>query len=246
MRDIFDSKPGTTSLPLEDERNLIEYAQEAGSAYAQSAQWDLLRQYRGLLQKTVNDVRKRVRGMRPEQVEDLEADLLVVALEAIKAFDLSQNIRLVQVLPAILSRKATEVATALVVPNGTLALWFKIWRSADQDHDVAAKLAPAMGMASGTYVAIKHAMAYSDTDWDQPYTAGRPVADVVTYELAHKGLDMLRPHEREVIELAYGFRGDPKADSEVADIVESPRNTVKFQRTRALEKMRRGLTKETA
>lgn len=244
MLDIFNTKPGTTSLPLDEERNLIEYAQE-GAPYSPAAQMDLLRQYRGLLQKTVNDVRKRVRGMKPEQVEDLQSDLLIVALEAIQAFDLNQNIRLSQTLPAVLSRKATEVATALAVPNGTLALWFKVWRAADQDHDVAAGLAPSMGMAAGTYIAIKQAIHYAETDWDQPYTAGRPVADVVTYELAHKGLDLLRPHEREVIELAYGFRGAPKADSEVADIVETPRNTVKFQRTRALDKMRRGLTKET-
>jgi DNA-directed RNA polymerase specialized sigma subunit len=245
MHDIFNTKPGSESLPLEQEWYLIAQAQ-AGVPYSAAAQWDLLRQYRGLLQKTANDVRRRVRGMKPEQIEDLQSDLLLAALDAIQAFDFAQNVRLVQTLPAVLSRAAAEVTTALTIPNGTLALWFKVWRAGEQDHDRAAQLAPSMGMASDTYVAIKQAMHYAETDWDQPYTAGRPVADTVTYELAHKGLDLLRPHEREVIELAYGFRGLPKADSEVADIVEVPRNTVKFQRTRALDKMRRGLTKETA
>jgi DNA-directed RNA polymerase specialized sigma subunit len=245
MRDIFNTKPETASLPLDEERNLIEYAQ-AGGPYSAAAQWDLLRQYRGLLQKTANDVRRRVRGMSAEQVEDLQSDLLLTALDVIRAFDLGVNIRLSQTLPTALYKKATEVATALTIPNGTLALWFKVWRAADQDHDAAARLAPTMGMTSGTYVSIKQAMHYTETDWDQPYTAGRPVADIATYELAHRGLHSLSPIERDIIELAYGFRGAPKPDSEVADIIVVPRENVKKTRARSLEKMRRTLTKETA
>lgn len=245
MQELFNTKAETTALPLEDERQLIEYAQ-AGVGYSAAAQWDLLRQYRGLLQKTANQVRSRVRGMTKEQIEDLQSDLVLTALDTIQAFDLLRYVRLSQVLPSALAQKAAEMATALTVPAGVLSRWFRIWRAANQDYQVAERLAPSMGMTTDSFKAIQHALAFADYELDDtPYTPGRPVADTATYDLAHRGLALLSDAEREVVELAYGFRGEPKPDSEVADIVLRPRNTVKFQRTRALDKMRRELTHES-
>lgn len=243
--ELFHTKAQTTPLELDHERALIASAQSR-SFGAPKAMMGLLRQYAGTLQSAARIVRTRVAGMTREQIEDLESDLVLVALEAIQAFNLQTHIRLAQTLPAVLARKAAEMATALTIPRGVLARWFRILRAANGDTGLAVAMSADLGMSPDTFRAIKFALDFGDADWEaMPYAGGRVVADSETYRLAQKGLALLAPAEREVIELAYGFRGDPKADSEVADIVERPRNTVKFQRTRALDKMRQGLTKET-
>lgn len=239
MNELFNTKVGRVSLDLAEERELIIRGQ-AGDG---DASWALLVQYRGILQKTANNVRARVRGMTPEQVEDLQADLVLAAIEAIKAFDLDKYVRLAQVLPMSLREVATEMATSLTVPSGTLERWFRIWRAADQDFGAGAELAPSMGMSADTFRGIQHALSHADSEWVMvPWSGGRSAPDAETHRLAHFALDQLRPAEREVIELVYGFRGEPKSDGEVADILISPRVTVSKRRERALEKMRAVLT----
>jgi|GEM_PF-5416621 len=238
MDELFKARVGRVSLALEEERDLITRAQ-AGDG---DASWALLVQYRGILQKTANRVRSSVRGMTPEQVEDLQADLVLAAVEAIKGFDLVRYVRLAQVLPTVLRGVATEMATSLAVPSGTLDRWFKVWRAADQDYARAAELAPSMGMTADTFRAIQHALSHADSEWvTVPWGAGVPTADAETYRLAHYALGLLSPAERDVIELVYGFRGEPKSDEEVSLILESTKGTVKTQRGRALAKMREAL-----
>lgn len=238
MDELFKTRPGRTSLDLAEERDLIERAQ-AGDG---DASWALLVQYRGILQSTANRVRKAVRGLTPEQVEDLQADLVLAAVEAIQSFDAARFVRLSQVLPGKLRDTALEMTTSLAIPRGTLALWFKIWREADQDYSAAAVLAPQRGMAAATFRAIQHALSHADSEWvTVPWNAGTPTADEETYRLAHYALSLLSAAEREVVELLYGFRGDVKTDMEVALIRDSSPRTVKEQRQRALEKMRAGL-----
>lgn len=238
MDELFKTKTGRESLLLAEERRLIEEAQ-AGDG---DAVWALLFQYRGALQKAANNVRSSVRGLTAEQVEDLQADLVLAAVETIKSFDLTKYVRLSQLLPGSLRGAATEMATSLSIPNGTLQLWFKVWRAAEQDFTVAVTMAPQMGMTANTFRAIQHALAHVGSEWvSVPYTANLPTADAETYRLAHQALALLSPAERSVIEHFYGFRGDPKADAEVALILESTPGTVKTQRRRALDKMRAGL-----
>jgi len=236
--EIFRTRAVPVSLPLFEERRLIE-AVQAGDG---ESSWPLLLQYRGLLQKTVWTVRKSTR-LTSEQQEDLEADLVLATIEAIKTFDLERFTRLSQVLPGRLRDIAMEVTAQLTIPRGTLALWFKIWRASEQDFDQGAKLAPTMGMAAGTFRAITQALTHAGSEWvNVPYTAGVPTADQETYSLAQAALATLSPAEREVIELVYGFRGDPKTDEETSLILDSTKGTVKTQRKRALVKMRTALT----
>lgn len=239
MHDLFNTKPGRESLDLAAERELIILAQ-AGSG---DAVWELLIQYRGLLQKTANNVRARIRAMAPDKVEDLQADLVLAAVEGIKSFDLDRFTRLSQTLPGKLKDTALEMTTALVVPRGTLALWFKVWRAADQDHAEAAKIAPGWGMSSDTFRMIQHALEHVDSEWVHvPYDSGLPTPDEETHRIVHDALGILSTAEREVIELAYGFRGQPKTDQEVAHVRELGTRTVKEQRQKALAKMRTHLT----
>ncbi|AXH47338.1 DNA binding protein [Microbacterium phage Eden] len=239
MDELFKTKPGRESLDITEERALIIRAQEGDG----DAVWELLVQYRGLLQKTANNVRSRIRGMAPDKIEDLQADLVLAAVEGIKAFDLDRFTRLSQTLPGKLKDVALEMTTALVVPRGTLALWFKVWRQADQDHATAARIAPEWGMSSDTFRMIQHALEHVDSEWVHvPYDAGVPTADAETHRLVHEAMRVLSPAERDVIELAYGFRGQPKTDEEVSMVLESTKGTVKSQRQRALTKMRTHLT----
>ncbi|UGL61857.1 DNA binding protein [Microbacterium phage Franklin22] len=239
MDELFKTKPGRESLDITEERTLIVQAQEGDG----DAVWALLVQYRGLLQKTANNVRSRIRGMAPDKVEDLEADLVLAAVEAIKVFDLDRFTRLSQTLPGKLKDVALEMTTALAVPRGTLALWFKVWRQADQDHAVAARIAPEWGMSTDTFRMIQHALEHVDSEWVHvPYDAGVPTADEETHRIVHEALAVLTTSEREVIELFYGFRGQPKTDEEVATVLEQDRGAVKKRRQRSLEKMRSHLT----
>jgi RNA polymerase sigma factor (sigma-70 family) len=240
MDELFKSKPGRQSLPLEEERDLIARAQEKDA----DATWALLVQYRGLLQKTSAGIRSRVgRQLTPERLEDLQADLVLAAVDAIQKFDTARFVRLSQVLPNVLQKAATKVEMALATPRSTLALWFKIWRQAEQDLSKAAQIAPEWGMSIDTFRAIEYSLANADYEWVQvPFSSQRvPTADEATYKLAHAALDTLSPSEREVVELLYGFRGYPKSDQEVALIRETSPRTVKEQRQRALQKMRNGL-----
>ncbi|QJD49862.1 DNA binding protein [Microbacterium phage AvGardian] len=235
MDELFKTRVGRVSLELAEERRLIEAAQ-AGDG---DATWALLVQYRGILQKVSNRVRAAVRGMSPEQVEDLQSDLVLAAVEAVKAFDAARYVRLAQVLPSALQGVATEMATSLSVPSGTLGRWFKVWRAADQDYARAAELAPTMGMTPDTFRAIQHALAHADSEWVAvPWAAGVPTPDEETHRLAVYAMGVLSPAERDVVELVYGFRGEPKSDGEVADVLEVPRVTVSKRRARGLEKMR--------
>ncbi|WNO26468.1 DNA binding protein [Microbacterium phage BabyDaisy] len=238
MDELFKTRVGRVSLDLAEERELLARA-IAGDG---DAAWALLVQYRGILQKTANRVRAAVRGMTAEQIEDLQADLVLAAVETIKSFDLDRYVRLAQVLPQALQGVATEMATSLSVPSGTLGRWFKVWRAADQDYARGAELAPTMGMTADTFRAIQHALAHADSEWVAvPWAAGVPTPDDETHRLAQVALAALNPHEREVIELVYGFRGEPKSDGEVADILETPRVTVSKRHSRGLEKMRTAL-----
>jgi DNA-binding CsgD family transcriptional regulator len=238
LADIFTTKAVPISLPLHDERALIAQAQAGDNDSA----WALLVQYRGLLQKLARRVQQSVRSLTADQLDDLHADLVLAALEAVKSFDLDRFERLSQTLPGKLRDKALEMTTALVVPRGTLSLWFKVWRAADQDFNVAERLAPGMGMSADTFRAITHALEHVDSAWvSVPYSAGVPTPDDETHQLAHYALDVLSPAEREVVELAYGFRGDPKTDEEVGLIREASKRTVKEQRHSALDKMREAL-----
>ncbi|UAW08633.1 DNA binding protein [Microbacterium phage Swervy] len=238
MDELFKTRVGRVSLALEEERALIA----AGQAGDGDAVWALLVQYRGILQKVANRVRAAVRGMSAEQIEDLQADLVLAAVETIKGFELDRYVRLAQVLPSALQGVATEMATSLSVPSGTLGRWFKVWRAADQDYARGAELAHTMGMTADTFRAIQHALAHADSEWVAvPWAAGVPSPDDETYRLAHLALAALNPQEREVIELVYGFRGEPKSDGEVADIIEAPRVTVSKRHSRGLEKMRTAL-----
>ncbi|QOP64280.1 RNA polymerase sigma factor [Microbacterium phage Quenya] len=238
MDELFKGGSGRVSLALEEERALIARAQ-AGDG---DASWALLVQYRGILQKTANRVRASVRGMTPEQVEDLQADLVLAAVEAVKGFEMDRFVRLAQVLPRVLQSVATEVATSLSVPSGTLDRWFKVWRAADQDYARAAELAPTMGMTADTFRAIQHALEHVDSEWvTVPWGAGVPTPDAETHHLAEYALSLLTPAEREVVELFYGFRGELKTDEEVGLIRETSRISAFQTRQRALEKMRAGL-----
>jgi len=236
--ELFKTRYHLVSLPLLEELDKILAVQEEGPG-ASNAMWDLLVQYSGLLQRTSYDVQARVTRMTPEQVEDLQSELVLAAIEAIKSFDSTRFMRLSQVLPGRLRDVALEMTTALTIPRGTLSLWFKIWRAGNHDFTTAEQLAPTLGMATTTFSAISHALAYAGSEWVTiPYTAGRPTADAETHRLAYLALAALSEAEREVIELYYGFRGDHKTDQEVANIVLAPRVTVSKRRTRALEKMR--------
>lgn len=240
MEDVFRTKPSKERVSVEDERKLIEQAQ-SGAHYAPSAQWDLVRQYRGLLQATSYKIRARAPGMSPEQIEDLESDLVLVTLDAIRDFNLETHIRLAQTLTSDLAMFAGKMQTALNVPRQTLILWFKILRTHDGDLARAAEGAATMGMKPETFRTIHHALDYDEQEWAEvPYSAmDRGVPDELTHLLAHRALDALKPSQREVVELAYGFRGDPKSDAEVAEIVGAPsRKTVETRRTSALMKMR--------
>lgn len=239
MQELFTLKAGHVSLPLQEERELI-IAAKTGSA---DAQWELLLQYRGLLQKTAYDVQGRARTMTSDQIEDLQSDLVVAALEVIQAFDLDRFVRLSQILPGRLRDVGLEWATALSIPRGTLALWFKVWRAAGQDFDTGAQLAPGMGMSANTFRAIAHALEFAGSEWVTiPHDGGyAPTADEETYRLAHLALSFLTPDELDVIELVYGFRGDPKSDKEVADIRGTAPTRVKRRRLAGIERMRTGL-----
>lgn len=236
---IFRQPATHAKLPLQEERELI-IAARAGNG---DATWQLLLQYRGTLRSTAYDVQSRVK-MTADQVDDLESSLVLAAVEAIHSFDLDKHIRLSQVLPNVLKHVATETTTALHIPRGTLALWFKIWREATHADVEPTALAPDRGMSANTFRAIAHALDHhTGSEWARiPDTGGyQPTADEVTYDLAHQALALLTPAEREVIELFYGFRGDPKSDQEVANIMETPRVTASKRRERGLERMRAGL-----
>lgn len=71
-----------------------------------------------------------------------------------------------------------------------------------------------------------------------------PAPDWDTRQKADQALAVLTPNERAVIELAYGFRGHPKTDDEVAVVLGSTHGTVKKQRQRAMRKMRLELAGE--
>lgn len=241
MDELFKTRVGRVSLDLAEERDLLARA-IAGDG---DASWALLVQYRGILQKTANQVRASVRGMTAEQIEDLQADLVLAAIEAIRSFDLERYVRLSQILPAKLRDTAMEMTTSLSVPRGTLALWFKIWREAEQDYAVAAELAPHRGMSTDTFRAIQHALAHIDSEWvTVPWAAGVPSPDEETHRLVTDAMSRLSAAEREVIELFYGFRGELKTDGEVALIRETSRVAAFQTRQRALEKMRAHLTSD--
>ena len=245
MDELFrNPATGNTSLVLQDERELIIAAQHGSG----DAVWMLLVQYRGILQKVAYDVRKRITKMTDEQVEDLEASLALAGVEAIQSFDLNRFVRLSQVLPQKLRDVALEMTTALTVPRGTLDRWFIIWRAAGQDFEEGSRLAPDMGMTANTFRTIAHALEHTGSEWVHvPHDGGyAPTADDETYRVAHQALGLLTPDELDVIELAYGFRGDPKSDQEVANIREVGRTRVKRRRLSALDRMRAGLTEASA
>lgn len=235
---LFNSRPAKDAphLPLAEETALITAAQ-AGDRDAQLA---LLWQYRGLLQWNASRVRTRIRGMSKEQVEDLEGDLVVTALAAIQDLDLTKHFRLAATLKNALSRLAAHRTAALEIPRTVLARWSKILGHADGDVQKAAEIAPEWGMTSDTFRAVHAALDFTDQDWSaEPYTAARgPVVDTTTYGLAHSALESLKPEDRQILELAYGFSGDPKSDGEVADILGLPMRTVQTRRVRALGRLR--------
>lgn len=244
MDALFRTAPGHASLPLQEERELL-IAARIGS---DDAVWMLLLQYRGALQTVAYDVRKRLPKMTDEQIEDLESALILAAIEAIRGFDMDKFIRLSQVLPQKLRDAGLETTTALTIPRGTLNLWFKVWRAGGQDFSEAATLAPTLGMSANTFRAIAHALEFSGSEWvSVPHDGGySPTADDETYRLAQVALGLLKPAELDVIELFYGFRGDPKSDQDVANIRETSRNSAKQTRLAALTRMRGGLTEAAA
>lgn len=239
MLELFTAKATGSPMKLDRERLLIVRYQING--YDADVN-ELLWQYRGILQKALYNVVRAVSRMTEEQKEELSQELLVTALEVIRDFDLEKNDRLAQVLPQALRQTASEVATALEVPRGTLALWFKIWRLADKDYTAAAKLAPSQGMSAETFRAIMAALEYSESEWvTAPFNPSHPVPDSETYRLAHKAMEYLTRAELLVIEHAYGFRGDPKSDGDIADIIETARSTVSTLRTRGINRMKTAL-----
>lgn len=244
LDELFTASAATeTSLDLDYERALILSAQTVDK----QAAWTLVWQYRGLLQATFYRVTRAVKRMTAEQREDLQQDLLATTLEVIQNFDFSKHERLSHVLPGQLKNTALEVSTALAIPRGTLALWFKIWRAGGKDFDVAAALAPAHGMSSLTFRSITGALEFAGSEWvTLPFNADNVVPDTETYRLAHLAMEALTPAEHIVIEHAYGFRGDPKSDGEVADLLGHARSTVSTLRTRGLDRMRRTLTSQKA
>lgn len=242
MLELFTAKATGSPMKLQLERDLILGYQING--YDQNAM-ELLWQYRGILQKALYNVVRAVSRMTEEQKEDLSQELLATAIQTINEFDLDQYERLSQVLPSRLRQTASEVATALEVPRGTLALWFKIWRAGNKDFSLATELAPTMGMSQDTFRSITAALEYSEAEWvTAPYSEYTPTPDLVTYQLARKALDVLTPAELVVIEHAYGFRGDPKSDGDIANVLEMPRPSVSTTRTRGLVRMRKTLIPE--
>lgn len=242
MEEIFRTKPSKDRVSVEAERQLIEQAQSTAH-YAAAAQWDLVRQYRGLLQATSYKIRARAPGMPPEQIEDLESDLVLVTLDAIRDFNLETHIRLSHTLVTLLNREAANRTEALKIPSNTLARWAKILRQADGDHQRAALAAPKMDMSTDTFRAIHHALDHVEGEWSElPYRAdARPAPDEQTHALAHQALGMLTDERREVVELAYGFRGDPKPDSEVSEILGITRKAAELRRTRSIAQLRTAL-----
>lgn len=238
LPEIFKTRDHPTSLAQVDEANLIHQAQSGNK----DATWDLVTQYAGLLQTTAYSVRSRLPNMTIDQQEDLESALVLATLEAIQAFDMHVFMRLSQVLPGKLRDVAFETTTALAVPRGTLNLWFKIWRAAEGNTDVAVDLAPSRGMSTDTFRAIAHSLEYTDSAWATlPYDAGKPTADAETHRLAHLALAALMPAEREVVEYFYGFRGDVKTDQEVANLRGTTKTSAVQTRQRALTRMRETL-----
>lgn len=243
MLELFTAKATGSPMKLDRERLLLMRYQING--YDADIN-ELLWQYRGIIQKAFYSVTKSVRRMTDEQREDLASDLLVTALEVIRDFDLDANDRLSQVLPQALRKTALEVSTALSVPRGTLALWFKIWNLGGKDFTVASKLAPSLGMSTETFRSITAALEFAESEWvTTPYSVDQPVPDQATYDLAHKALELLTPAERLVIEHAYGFRGDPKSDGDIAIVTEQARSTVSTLRTRGLVRIRKTLVPQS-
>lgn len=235
MYSLFTTRLPRMEVSAADEQYAIQDAQ-AGN---KDASWRLLQQYAPLLQVTANRVRAKVHKMTPEQIEDLESELVLAALETIQQFDHDKYIRLSQVLPSQLKEVAGRWETALHVPKDTLKRWFKIWREAGQDVTTGAQLAPHRGMSANTFRTIHQSLEASSTEWATlPFDGDNQAADIATHRLAHLALDTLTPTEREIIEYAYGFRGDPKSDQEVADLTGSTREAVKKRRQRILEKLR--------
>lgn len=240
MIELFTVSPkGSKPLALDDERELLAAAKRGD----QDAQWQLLFQYRGALQSAIRMVDGAGHPLGEDAKEELRSDLVVEALSAIQDTDWSTTERLAQVLPRRLRAIATERVALIVVPRSTLSRWFRVLRAADGDQAKAELMAPSLEMSAQTFRSIAAALDNTDSEWALlPYNAGQVVPDQLTLDLAHQALDFLTPAERDVIELCYGFRGDPKTDEEVSEVRMLSRRTVKEQRTGALHKMRAGLT----
>lgn len=230
------------TLPLAHERWLIEKAREGD----ETATWDLLYQYRGALQAAARRVRTSARGLTPEQIEDLESNLIVTAIEVIKEkFDPARYERLSFVLPKYLQETATQTISALTIPRSVLGRWFKILRLADNDMDQAARIAPDHGLSVNSFRAIANALRCSDSDWlAEHFDPFKISPDVETQRLAYIALGVLSPTQRTVVEYAYGFRGDPSPDAEIGDILMMPRRTAQTHRRNALIAMRAALHAE--
>jgi DNA-directed RNA polymerase specialized sigma subunit len=247
VRDLFTVTHETPTLTEEAEITLIVKAQLGDK----ESQWALLLQYRGVLKKSVSDVLEHARArstyVPADQLDDLRSQLVLTTLEAVASFDAVIYKRLAQVLPRALARVVTARTTSLTVPARTRERFLSIVKEAyDRDVDPAA-LAPEFGMSVATYRAISNAIEARDID-DETVTAtwdaspSRPPADPADEILAREALSILTDHERQVVELSYGYpRGEPKPDLQVGKILLMSTASVTSIRTKALTRMRRHL-----
>lgn len=232
------SNPLTTRA---DELALIAAAQ-AGD---QSATLRLWEQYRPLVRATAGKA-ARSRTLQPSDREDLEADLTVELLETIKTLDVARGYSLAAVLPKRFAGIVSAISTTIAVPRSTLSRYYAIIKEAGDLVDVAAQIAPTMGMTTETFWSVHSALrvaspeAAEDARWSADDMGTAPPSE--TAALVDLALDSLTDKQRAVIELAYGFRdGSSHSDDWISEELGLSKSYVRRVRATSLDKMRHAL-----
>lgn len=236
--------PGELAAELAD----IEAAQRGDLRAAMR----LVDRYRPLLRKTVGKARL-ARALQPADAEDLHADLIVDLLEAVRDFDPAKGRGLAAVLPLRFAGVVSaSIAPIIGIPRSTLNRYYDVLKSAEGVADVAARIAPGMGMSTDTFWSVYGALRTDTPDAavESPWSPGgylRPAPREGQSEMVDRALAVLTDVQREVIERAYGFRElGAHSDGWVADEMGRSPSYIKKVRLAALAKMRAELGAEMA
>lgn len=210
-----------SALSTEDEARLIRTAQDRTNPQerecALAALWDA---YQPVLNARAAKYRDHLEDA------DLQQEMWATFLEVIDTHDAEASPRLAgrisQMLCNALDAAASAASTTWAIPTRTLQRFHGILRRGEGDIEAGAKLAPQYQMPAETFLWIAHLLRATESlhpaahndEGEREHTHGTLVgtedrdvyADADDHILAQAALAALSDHQREIVEMAYGFR----------------------------------------